>query len=111
MDATPYVARGHGREVTFQHNLTEWNEVEKEVRRLAAWVTEDIHAEGRPAIRIGLKVRYAPFDTRSRSTTLEAPTSDVEVITDAALRLVDGLDHDRAVRLLGVRAEMSPPNG
>jgi DNA polymerase IV len=110
VDATPYVARGHGREVTFQHNLTDWREVAAEVRRLAALVAEDLNAEGRPAVRVGLKVRYAPFETRSRSTTLDAATDDALVIAEAAVRLIESLDHERAVRLIGVRAEMAPPN-
>ncbi len=110
VDATPYVARGHGREVTFQHNLTDWDQVAAEVRRLALRVTEDVRAEGRPAVRVGLKLRYAPFVTTSRSLTLDAPTHDAGVIAEAALTLLDRLDHDRDVRLIGVRAEMAPPN-
>jgi DNA polymerase-4 len=109
VDSTPYVARGHGREVTFQHDVTDWGEVADVVRRLAARVTDDLRAENRAAIRVGLKVRYAPFLTRSRSTTLSAATLDTEVIARAALDLVDTLDHGRAVRLIGVRAEMDEP--
>ena len=92
VDATPYVARGHGREMTFQQNLTDWDEIEAEVRRLAARVTEDIRAEGRPAVRVGMKVRYAPFITTSRSLTLEQPTDDAEVIAAAALELFGRLE-------------------
>jgi DNA polymerase IV len=110
VDATPYVARGHGREVTFQHNLVDWDELEGEVRRLAARVTDDIRAEGRPAVRVGIKLRYAPFITTSRSLTLEAATEDPDVIGDAAVELLNRLERGRAVRLVGVRAEMGPPN-
>jgi DNA polymerase-4 len=109
VDATPYVARGHGRETTFQENLTDWGEIETEVRRLAGEVADDLRRDGRPAIRVGIKVRYAPFNTRTRSLTLDAPTSETEAIAAAAVALVARLDHDRAVRLLGVRAEMSAP--
>jgi DNA polymerase-4 len=106
VDATPWVARAHGRETTFQADLTDWDEVAAEARRLAAQVTDDIAAEGRPAVRVGVKVRYVPFETRQRSLTLPAPTTEAEVIVDAAVELVGRLDHDRKVRLLGVRAEM-----
>ncbi len=109
VDATPYVARGRGRETTYQQNLTDWGAVQTEVRRLAARVADDVRAEGRPVVRVGVKVRYAPFETHTRSVTLEAPTTQPAAIADAAVSLLAKLDSDRAVRLLGVRAEMAPP--
>ncbi len=109
VDATPWVPRGHGRETTFQVNLTDWGEVAAEARRLARQVSTDIQREGRPAVRVGIKVRYAPFITTSRSLTLSESTTDPDAIGDAAVELLQRLDHNRAVRLLGVRAEMAPP--
>lgn len=109
VSAEPWVARGHGRETTFQANLTDWQEITQEVRRLAARVTDDIAAERRPAVRVGLKVRYAPFETHTTSRALDAPTFDVDTIADAAAALVARFDHRRAVRLIGVRAEMAEP--
>jgi DNA polymerase-4 len=109
VDATPWVARGHGRETTFQENQRDWDAVAVAVRELAAQVTADINAEGRPAARVGMKLRYAPFETRTRSLTLPQPTSDASVIADAAVELLGRFDHERAVRLVGVRAEMVPP--
>jgi DNA polymerase IV len=109
VDATPYVARGHGRETTFQENQTDWSVVAEAVRDLASQVTQDIGAEGRPAVRVGMKLRYAPFETRTRSLTLPAATTEAGPITDAALELLSRFDQDRAVRLVGVRAEMAPP--
>jgi DNA polymerase-4 len=109
VDPTPYVARGHGRETTFQENQTDRSAVAEAVRELAAQVTADIDAEGRPAVRVGMKLRYAPFETRTRSLTLPGPTSDLGEITDAALELLGRFDETRAVRLVGVRLEMAPP--
>ena len=79
------------------------------MRELAAQVTADIWAEGRPAVRVGMKLRYAPFETRSRSLTLPGPTSEAADIEAAALQLLTRFDQTRAVRLVGVRAEMAPP--
>ncbi|MGH8827228.1 MAG: DNA polymerase IV [Jiangellaceae bacterium] len=107
--AEPYVARSHSRERTFQQDLTDWIEVESETRRLARQVADDVRADGRPATRVTLKVRYRPFETHTRSAALPMPTLDTLPIEDAAAGLVDHFDHDRAVRLLGVRAEMTPP--
>ncbi|MFC4605180.1 DNA polymerase IV [Rhodococcus kronopolitis] len=105
-----WVARGHGRETTFQHNLTDPGRVTAEVRSLARRVTEDLLAEGRAAVRVTLKVRYAPFETHTTGRPLAEPTLDPTVIADAAAALTERLDHDREVRLLGVRLDMTPPD-
>jgi DNA polymerase-4 len=109
VDATPWVARSHSRESTYQHDLTDWGEVQSELRKLAARVAEDIRSDGRPARRVAVKVRFAPFDTLTRSRTLDRPTDSAAVIGDVAVSLADLLDRSRAVRLLGVRAEMQAP--
>jgi DNA polymerase-4 len=110
VEGTPWVARSHSRESTFQQDLTDWTQVEDEVRRLARQVTEDIRREDRPAVRVAVKVRFAPFDTHTRSLTLEHSTSDAETIGRAAVELVNRFERTRAIRLLGVRAEMVPPD-
>jgi DNA polymerase IV len=110
VDATPWVPRAHGREETYQADL-EWDAVADEVRALTARVVEDIGREGRPAARVGIKVRYRPFVTVSRSLTLPAPTYDVAALSEAAVSLLERVQHDRPVRLLGVRLEMVPPEG
>jgi len=112
VDATPWVPRAHGRETTFQSDLDDWAQVEAEVRALTARVLEDINREGRPAVRVGIKVRFKPFITLSRSLTLPGETTDVEQLADAAVSLLDRIergDPPRPVRLLGVRLEMTPP--
>jgi DNA polymerase-4 len=112
VDATPWVPRAHGREETFQQDLEEPEQVADAVRALTRRVVQDIDAEGRPAARVGLKVRLRPFTTVSRSLTLPAPSNDPAVLEEAAVSLLDRLDErdrDRPVRLLGVRLEMVPP--
>jgi DNA polymerase IV len=110
VDATPYVARGHGREETFQEDITEWSVVELEVARIARRVVEDIEAEGRPAVRVELKLRYRPFFTLTRSHKLPEPTNDPDRLAAEAVALLDRVEQDRPVRLLGVRLEMAAPD-
>jgi DNA polymerase-4 len=110
VDATPWVARAHGREETFQRDL-EWHEVPAAVRALAARVVHDIDAEGRPAMRVFLKIRYRNFFTQTRSRKLTEPSNDPEVLGDVAVALLDKVEQDKPVRLLGVRFEMVPPEG
>ncbi|MGH3498123.1 MAG: DNA polymerase IV [Nocardioidaceae bacterium] len=109
VDPTPYVARSHGRETTYQQNLTDPAEVERQLRDLARRVAQDVRTDGRPVVRVGLKVRYAPFDTHSHSLPLAEPTGSRDEIEKAALELLERVDRDRPIRLLGVRAEMAAP--
>jgi DNA polymerase-4 len=111
VDDSPWVPRAHGRETTYQHDLTSRAEVEAAIRELASQVVEDIGRDGRSCARVHLKVRFAPFFTKQRSRKLPTPTYDAEQIAVTALELLDGLDDNRPIRLLGIRAEMVPPEG
>ncbi len=111
IDDTPWVARAHGRETTFQQDLTDPDDVTAAVRALAAQVVDDIRREGRACARVNLKVRFAPFFTTTRIRKLAEPTFDPEVLAATALELLHGLEDERPIRLLGVRAEMVPPEG
>ncbi|GDY28453.1 DNA polymerase IV [Gandjariella thermophila] len=106
--STPYVPRSRSREVTFQRNLTDRAEIDAQVVALARRVTEDVVAEGRPAVRVAVKVRFAPFVTETHGVTLDGPSSDAGVIERAALAALDRFEINRPVRLLGVRAEFPP---
>lgn len=110
VDDSPWIARGHSRETTYQRNLTTPDEVVAAVRELASQAFDDTVADGRPVFRVTLKVRYAPFNTSTKAKKLAGPTTDREVVVAAALALVARLDPEREVRLLGVRAEMVMPD-
>ena len=103
----PWVARSHGREETFAADLTEWADVQAAAATLARRVAEDVRAEGRPAARVGVKVRFAPFTTKTRSMTLPEPTSDTAELETAALSVLERFTPGRPVRLVGVRAELT----
>jgi DNA polymerase-4 len=108
VDDTPWVARSHSRETTYQQNLVTRADIEDAVRVLAGQAFDDCAAEGRAVMRVHLKVRYAPFDTKTWGRKLAEPTAEREDVVAAALALCDALE-DREVRLLGVRAEMVMP--
>jgi nucleotidyltransferase/DNA polymerase involved in DNA repair len=111
VDDAPYRPRSHGREVTFQENITGWPRVVEEVTRLAAVVAGELAGEQRPAVRVVVKVRYAPFFTQTHGQPLAAPTLDATAITRAALAALDLFTDRRPVRLLGVRAEFGAGPG
>jgi nucleotidyltransferase/DNA polymerase involved in DNA repair len=96
VDPTPYVPRSHGREVTYQRNISDWDEVRAEVARLARQVRAEV---ARPVARIVVKVRYAPFITVTHGGPLG------ESFEATALAALARFEPGRPVRLLGVRAE------
>ena len=109
VDDTPWVARGHGRETTFQRDIVDPAEVERAARELAAQVLADVAAEGRAVVGVGLKVRYAPFTTKTLVHKIAA-TFDRETVVNEILALVARIEAGRPLRLLGVRAEMAMPD-
>lgn len=113
VDPTPYVPRSHGREVTFQRNLTDWTEITAQVTRLARQVAAEV--TDRQVARVVVKVRYAPFVTVTHGAALPAgersPGGAAEhwatVIDRAAQAALARFAPGRPVRLLGVRAEFA----
>jgi DNA polymerase-4 len=79
------------------------------VTELARRALGDVVAAGRIVTRVAVTVRTATFYTRTKIRKLEAPTTEPDVITAAALRVLDLFDLDRPVRLLGVRLELEMP--
>jgi nucleotidyltransferase/DNA polymerase involved in DNA repair len=102
-----YVPRSRSREVTFQEDIADWDQVRAEVSQIARRVTQDVIAEDRQAVRIVVKVRYKPFFTSTHGVPLEAPTADQAAIEQAALAALAKFTDRRPVRLLGVRAEFA----
>jgi DNA polymerase-4 len=106
----PYVPKAVSREHTFQRDLTTRDDIERELDRIARQTAEDVAKDGRAAARIVVKVRFAPFTTKTRGVALPTPASDVDAIASASLAALDRFPHlDRPVRLLGVRAEFAVP--
>lgn len=108
VDDTPWVARGLSRETTFQQDLTDPVQIDDAVQELALRVITAVSAEGRAVIGLTLKVRYAPFVTRTHSRRISATSDRQEILTRTA-DLAAGIEAGRPVRLLGLRAEMAMP--
>lgn len=109
VDDTPWVARGHGRETTFQQDIVATDDIESAARELLTQVLADVAAEGRPVVGVGLKVRYAPFTTKTFVHKIAA-TFDRDSVIAETMRLVGRIEPGRPLRLLGVRAEMQMPD-
>ncbi len=106
VSSTPYVRRSLGREVTYQQDLDDWDDVRREVTALARRVAGEAAEEGRAVLRVVVKVRYVPFFTETHGRALAGPTTDAVAIELAAHEALERFEQ-RPVRLLGVRAELS----
>ena len=107
VSAEPYVPRGQSREHTFQHDLTDPDEIRRETDRIARELAEHL-PEGRSVMRVTVKLRTASFFTSTHQVKLPEPTTDADPIARGALTALERFELDRPVRLLGVRAEFTP---
>ena len=107
--AAPHVARSRSREVTFEHDLADPDEIAEHVRRLAVEVTELVVADGRRVTHVAVKLRTSAFFTRSKISKLAAPTTDPDEVATMAAVVLDRFANTRAVRLLGVRVDAGDP--
>ncbi|MEU5694473.1 DNA polymerase IV [Actinosynnema sp. NPDC020468] len=107
VSASPWVARSHSRETTFQVDLTDPEEIREQTRVLARRVAREVAADGRDVVRVAVKVRFAPFLTRVRQVALAVPTRDPAELERAVLVALARFDDGRAVRLVGVRADFA----
>jgi DNA polymerase-4 len=106
VSAAAHIPRSQSIERTYQENIADPEEMRSEIAKLARELLDDLaEREPRPVERVVVKVRFEPFITKSRSSSLEAPTQDPGAIERAALAALGRFDLERPVRLLGVKAE------
>lgn len=109
VDESPVVpdraARSVSNETTFATDLTDVDEVRREIRRLAEKVASRLRDAVTAARTVTLTCRLPSFRTLRRSVTLDVPVASGPEIFDAAWRCWERLQpRPEAVRLLGVGA-------
>lgn len=98
----PDIAKQISSEFTVGEDLRSADQISAAVRRAAATAHRRLLADGRMARTITVKLKLADFTIRSRSTTLDTGTTDLDVIIDAASRIAPNPRDVGAVRLVGV---------
>jgi DNA polymerase-4 len=92
-------------ETTFDTDINDLEELERTLSYLAQLVARRLRDHGLFARTLGLKLRYAPFQTLTRDVTIDEPTNLDSVIFENVLRLFEGTyEAKKKVRLVGVRA-------
>ncbi|MBT2503165.1 DNA polymerase IV [Curtobacterium sp. ISL-83] len=99
-----------GHEVTFGRDLTDRDDVARELLRLADKVAVRLRRADMQARTVALKVRYTDFTTLTRSRTLAEPTDVAKRLHHEAVELYDVLHRPGTlIRLIGVRGENLVP--
>jgi DNA polymerase-4 len=102
-----------GHERTFGSDVADAAELQERLRDLSQSVGRRLQKSGMAGSTVAIKLRYADFTTLSRQMTLDVPTSDEEIIYQAARTLWQRLwVQGRPVRLVGVSVRrLSPAAG
>jgi DNA polymerase-4 len=93
-----------GHEETFATDRHTHQELSREMVRLADAVAARLRAHGGAARTLTLKVRFAGFETITRSATVSGGVSTSHGIVAALEPLLESIDAGPGVRLLGVSA-------
>ena len=91
-----------GHEETFASDLHTHDELVRELVRLSDAVAARLRAHGGAARTLTLKVRFAGFETITRSITVPGGVSTAHAIVAAVEPLLRAVDASPGVRLLGV---------
>jgi DNA polymerase IV len=105
----PHVARGRSKEQTFTTDVDDPALIAHHVERLAREVTDAVRADGRYVTHVAVKIRTAKFFTSTKISKLAAPTTDPELVAEAARLVLSRFGELRPVRLLGVRVVLQMP--
>jgi DNA polymerase-4 len=100
---TVWEPKQRSRERTFQQDTADWQTIARRLAELSRGVAQDLKEDGYVGRTVGIKVRFADFETHTRDKTLPTPTSDALTIRRAAFECLARIKLDRRVRLLGVR--------
>ena len=100
-----------GGEHTFSEDTADAAAISGIVRELSLKLGRRLRESGRLAGRLSLKIRYAGFETHTRSVPLSSPLDSGMRIAELALEalradgILTGDEAPRPIRLIGVRAE------
>lgn len=109
---TSQAAKSIGHEETYPKDLYDADDLRREVVRLSDGVASRLRGAGLACRTVTLKVRYADFQTITRSRSEPAPIDTGPAIAAIADELLADVDTSRGIRLLGISgSNLGPPGG
>lgn len=95
-------AKSYGKEVTYQHDMTDPAEMESTLRLLARTLSIGLMQDGLWCYTVTLKIKYNNLQLHTRSKTLVNPVREASDLLQTALQLLHKAPLIRPVRLLGI---------
>lgn len=102
-------AKSFGKEMTFQQDLTDRDEMQKILKVIARSLSIHLQKQGLWCYTITLKIKFSTMQLCTRSQTLPAPTHDAGDLYDISCQLLNRIDTSRPIRLIGL--SLSNPTG
>jgi DNA polymerase IV len=94
--------KSESRETTFATDVSDPTTLHETLERLSRSVCEGLARDGISGRTITVKLRLAPFRTRTRAQTLPQATRDPDAVAAVARELLGRFELDGPVRLVGV---------
>lgn len=107
MDESPLITqwepKSTSREITFQTDTGNWQDIAKTLAELAREVSNDLKQAGYRGKTITVKVRFSDFETHTRAKTIDKPANSADEIRAAAFDCLRRFELKKKVRLVGIR--------
>ena len=91
------------RETTFDVDVVDRRELHGRLDGLVSELCAALERHGHRGRTVGLKIRFADFETHTRAKTVGEAVCDPQTVGGIAHQLLDEFDSEEPVRLLGVR--------
>lgn len=100
--AVPDEQKSYGREITFQYDLTSFEEMDSALRLIARELATNLQRWGGWCGSVTLKLKYNDLSLHTRAIRLDAPSNDADTLYSAASALLHRDGFSRPVRLVGI---------
>ena len=102
--STPTAAKGIGNSTTLAEDITDVQLAYSTLLSLAESVGSRLRKSGQNASTLSVEIKYSDFQSVSRQTSLNTPTSTTQIIYETSCKLFDELWNGSPIRLLGIRS-------
>ncbi|OHB99452.1 MAG: hypothetical protein A3G70_04190 [Planctomycetes bacterium RIFCSPLOWO2_12_FULL_39_13] len=100
---THWEPKSTSREITFQSDTGNWQDIARTLAELAREVSNDLKQAGYAGKTITVKIRSSDFETHTRAKTIDKLTNSADEIRTAAFDCLKRFELKKKVRLVGIR--------